>query len=88
MSFEVKHESRSDALRSGVFTVLTAALVCWPVVLIYKDSFSASSLVLVNRFVNAFPFPAFEDWCSRVSTSLLCVLSLILITLLILRNQL
>jgi hypothetical protein len=87
MSFEENHGS-SSALRSRVFTVLTAALVLWPVDLIFKDSFSASPLTLVIRFVVTFPLSAFGEWCLRVLPSALPVLGLIVAALVILREQL
>jgi hypothetical protein len=87
MSFEENHGS-SSALRSRVFTVLTAALVLWPVDLIFKDSFSDFPLTLVSRFVVTFPLSAFGEWCFRVLPSALPVLGLIVATLVILREHL
>lgn len=85
MSLNEKHRFRSS-LRPGLYNLLTAALVLWPVALLYRNTFSVSPLSLVEQVAVALPFTPIGDWCLRVLPIALPVLSLILITLAFLRN--
>lgn len=85
MSWNEKH-GFGTSLRPGLFNLLTAALVLWPVALLYRNTFSVSPLSLVEQVVAALPLTPIGDWCLRVLPIALPVLSLILITLAFLRN--
>ncbi len=85
MALKERHKSRSSP-RPCLFNLLTAALVLWPVALLYRNTFSVSPLSLVEQVVTALSLTPIGDWCLRVLPIALPVLSLILITQAFLRN--
>ena len=65
-----------------------AALLLWPIILIYKDAIRTALPILVGCFGATFSLTSIEEWCLHVLPSLLPVLGLIVITLVVLKEQL
>jgi len=85
---ETKGNAVHSARQSLIHFFLMAVLLVWPLILIYKDGIFASFPILVGCYGAAFSLTSIEDWCLHVLPTLLPVLGLIVITLVILKEQL